>query len=330
MLRRLTTLLTMVLLLTSMGCDDDDSSTGPQTPESTARIYFAENPQDCSNSLIRAIDVGQDAAETVITLNGPDSVRDLAIDSEAGWIYYTFSGSGANDEDTVRRIRVDGTSPETLATYGLGELTPDGIALDPANDAVYWLAANGCSPCPSCGDCSEIVQAGLTGANPTAVHTITGTANPSNIAIDPTASQAYWTDNQYAPDIRRVDTDGTDQTTVYERPVGESNGVDDVEVDVAAGLIYWLEDEGIGDAVEINRANLDGSDVQTLLTVGGSRASTPRGLALDPQAGKLYWTESGYCNDTPSGRLRRANLDGTGVETVLDGLGVLVAIEVVS
>jgi hypothetical protein len=28
------------------------------------------------------------------------------------------------------------------------------------------------------------------------------------------------------------------------------------------------------------------------------------------------------------GRIRRANLDGTGIETVLDNLGVLIAIEV--
>ena len=42
---------------------------------------------------------------------------------------------------------------------------------------------------------------------------------------------------------------------------------------------------------------------------------SPRGLALDAEAGKLYWTDSG------TGKIQRANLDGTEVEDlVTEGL----------
>lgn len=39
--------------------------------------------------------------------------------------------------------------------------------------------------------------------------------------------------------------------------------------------------------------------------------------------------ESDFCNNDITGRIRRANLDGSGVETVVDQLGVLVALEIV-
>jgi hypothetical protein len=50
---------------------------------------------------------------------------------------------------------------------------------------------------------------------------------------------------------------------------------------------------------------------------------------VDDAGGKIYWTESGFCGDAPTGRIRRANLDGSGLETIVDDLQLLTAIEVV-
>ena len=56
----------------------------------------------------------------------------------------------------------------------------------------------------------------------------------------------------------------------------------------------------------MRRANLNGSGVETLLASGGNSPWIPDvGLS----AGKIYWTEIGS-----SKRIRRANLDGTGVQ----------------
>ena len=55
--------------------------------------------------------------------------------------------------------------------------------------------------------------------------------------------------------------------------------------------------------------NYDGTNLQELFPSGFSAA-----VALDLTAQKLYWTEY------DSGKIRRANFDGSGVEGVLDGL----------
>jgi len=59
----------------------------------------------------------------------------------------------------------------------------------------------------------------------------------------------------------------------------------------------------------IFRANLDGTNIECLLNflLSGSSCQ-PWGIALDVPAGKMYWT------DYLLKRLRRANLDGTGME----------------
>ncbi len=48
--------------------------------------------------------------------------------------------------------------------------------------------------------------------------------------------------------------------------------------------------------------------MQDLVTSG---LSEPAGLALDPGAGKMYWTDPG------TGKIQRANLDGSGVEDLV-------------
>ena len=75
---------------------------------------------------------------------------------------------------------------------------------------------------------------------------------------------------------------------------------------VQAGLtskVYWTElNPGV-----INQANLNGSNIQALsITALGS----PIDVAIDPVGDKLYWTEG-------DGDIRRANLDGSGAETLL-------------
>lgn len=71
-----------------------------------------------------------------------------------------------------------------------------------------------------------------------------------------------------------------------------------------ADAIYWTE-TGTG---RVQTADLDGSNVTSLATGG-----VPLGIALDIAGGKVYWVDNNA--------IRRANLDGTGAEAVLTGLG---------
>jgi hypothetical protein len=77
-----------------------------------------------------------------------------------------------------------------------------------------------------------------------------------------------------------------------------------LDVDHLGGKIYWSEeDNGL-----IRRANLDGSGAEVVVT----GLHDVREIAVDAINGKVYWSEE---DATP--RIRRANLDGTGIESVI-------------
>ena len=67
---------------------------------------------------------------------------------------------------------------------------------------------------------------------------------------------------------------------------------------------YWAESDCI------KRSNLDGECIEVLYQP--SSPLTIRNVAIDQGAGKMYWTES-WINQ---GAIRRANLDGSGVQTI--------------
>ena len=79
-------------------------------------------------------------------------------------------------------------------------------------------------------------------------------------------------------------------------------------VAVGGGKIYWTSQTSAS-AGTINSANLDGTNATTLNSV----RSVPMGIAVDTAGSKVYWTAS-------SGKIKRANLNGSGSETVLPGL----------
>jgi hypothetical protein len=86
-----------------------------------------------------------------------------------------------------------------------------------------------------------------------------------------------------------------------------------VAADTIHGKIYWAGGWNDNEAGRIGRMNLDGSNPQTLFDGMGFQ-DLPVDLALDVPAGKMYWTN--WSNTS----IQRANLDGTGLETVASGV----------
>ena len=83
--------------------------------------------------------------------------------------------------------------------------------------------------------------------------------------------------------------------------------------DATAQGIYWIEYTSSDQSGVICRSNIDGSGLQELVALpAGTKAAA--GLALDVPVGKMYWTEES------AGSIRRADLDGQNVQTVLSGL----------
>ncbi len=85
---------------------------------------------------------------------------------------------------------------------------------------------------------------------------------------------------------------------------------DGVVVDVAAGHIYWtnMGNPSANDG-NIERANLDGGNLTIIVPEGGT--FTPKQLQLDKENGRLYWS------DREGMRVMRSNLDGSGIETLI-------------
>ena len=85
--------------------------------------------------------------------------------------------------------------------------------------------------------------------------------------------------------------------------------VNPVGVAVDADHIYWTSENRIG------RARIDGSRVdRNFIKAGSSDPSQISGIALAVDAEHIYWTSAGPTLAPGTGRIGRANLDGTGVQ----------------
>jgi hypothetical protein len=91
-----------------------------------------------------------------------------------------------------------------------------------------------------------------------------------------TNGKIYWADNVFGF-IQRANLDGSGKQILLRGLPGPLG----IDLDVAAGKIYWADASGI------RRANLDGSGVQTLI----AGLPDPSGIVLDVADGKMYWTD---------------------------------------
>ena len=73
--------------------------------------------------------------------------------------------------------------------------------------------------------------------------------------------------------------------------------------------LYWLD-------INANRV-MRSQDFMTGEAIVTRTGTAPDGVAVDVAGGKVYWTNMGSLLGTGGGTLQRANLDGTGVETIV-------------
>ncbi|HET9234385.1 MAG TPA: hypothetical protein VFP10_09620 [Candidatus Eisenbacteria bacterium] len=185
--------------------------------------------------------------------------------AEAQTIYWTDIGSRK-----IQRLDLEQWSVQDLVTEGVFQ--PSAIALDEIRGKIYWTET---SPADF-----QIWEADLDGRDVRFL--IEGLSNPSGIAVDPQGAKIYWTDIG-SRKIQRANLDGTGREDLVsaglEQPV-------DLALDITHGKLYWTE-ASPGDYV-VFRANLDGSEVQGIVEATGSPGS---GIAVDPVGAKMYWTE---------------------------------------
>ena len=223
------------------------------------------------------------------------------------------------------------------------EYSPANVAVDLAGGRVYWTEPIG----------KIVRRADFTGNFIEDIFTGTATSKPYDIALDPSGGKVYWSDlgdgdgtGKGNGKIYRADLDGANREELY----GGLNRPYSITLNLHVGKIYWTDPDQ-----SVMRANLDGSSVKSEIFIPGAAASgialvlpqafppepgiyfltdrnihradfdgsnvtsfshiidvfLPDSIAVDPEGGKMYWTEGGW----PT--IRRANLDGSGVEDFL-------------
>lgn len=188
------------------------------------------------------------------------------------------------DSQTVSRSPLGYAAPVVILDSLGGVVSVD---LDVAAGKLYWVSAWG-----------YIGRSDLDGSNPETL--ITGLSAPQDLELDVANGKMYFGDLG-SSELKRANLDGTGIETLVVNVDAAS-----VEIDPVALKVYWADQTND----YIGWANLDGSD--SALLIGG--LFNPAGMAIEPGAGKLYWTESLT--------VRRADLDGTNVETVVTGLNL--------
>ncbi|MFY9234083.1 MAG: DUF5050 domain-containing protein [Fimbriimonadaceae bacterium] len=191
----------------------------------------------------------------------------------------------------IRRVDTNGTNLVELVDTGGGLR---GLDVDQASGKMYWADV----------DNLKIRRANLDGTGQEDLISLSGSGEdwpfPSAVAVY--GGKLYWGD-QTLGTMNRANLDGSGAEVLFSTPFHRGLAVDSIN-----NKIYWST--SISDLKgEVWRANLDGTNRQKVLSSNDARFK-PNKIALDIAGGKIYYTD--YVVDV----VQRANLDGTGIETL--------------
>jgi sugar lactone lactonase YvrE len=256
-----------------------------------AKMYWA----DAGTGKIQRANLDGSNVEDVVT--GQFFPDQVAFDPVEQTVFWTSGLSTFPEYPTrIQRASVDGTGLQDLLS--LGDLSvKGGLAVDPLQRKLYGLDLTG----------EGVFRMDLAGG-PTEGSDLSF-SNPTAFALDVFGRQVYIT-NSHGQDIVRFDYD-------FDRDSGRSicancgNGyVQSLAIDPVRGYLYYGPMRPPHDEL-FARVSMDGTGRVLLIEEG---LGTVWGLTLDVAGAKLYWT------DPTGGVVRRANLDGTNIETLVTGL----------
>jgi len=249
----------------------------------------------------------------------PDGV---AVDVDAGCVYWTNMGVPSADDGTIERADLDGGNRVTIVPQGVTH-TPKQIHLERETGKLYWSDREG----------MRVMRCNLDGS---AVETLVVSGDTAadlgdqtkwcvGIAVDPQAGQIYWT--QKGSDNAGV---GRLLRAGIEIPAGQSaaNRSDvevwldrlpepiDLEIDHAQRMLYWTDRGDPPRGNTVNRASLDAPAGKARPEIVLSHLMEGIGLALDAPGGRMFVTDLG-------GSVYAAGLDGSKGGAILFAQGNL-------
>jgi hypothetical protein len=264
---------------------------------------------------------GTDKTTIVSNCRLPDGI---AVDTQAGHIYWTNMGVPSTNDGSIERADLDGKNRRIIIPEGSTH-TPKQMHLDKKNGKLYWCDREG----------MRLMRCNLDGSQlETLVETGRGDVDRRDqnrwcvgITIDPKRQQIYWT--QKGPDNAGL---GRIFRANVEIPKGENaaNRSDielvfdrlpepiDLELDLNNRVLYWTDRGDPPRGNTVNRAPIDVKptpDPQIVLT----HLMEGIGLALDVPGDRMFVTDF-------AGSIYSANLDGSGAQNFLYAQGNLTGI----
>ena len=198
-----------------------------------------------------------------------------------GKIYWTSQVNASSG--AINSANLDGTNAATLTSI---LAVPMGIAVDTAGSKLYWTNTRG-----------RIQSANLDGSG--IQNVLLDLSDPTDIVVS--NGFIYWTEGGNS--VRRVNISGQKITRDVAVNLDSVGGLA-----VGGGKVYWTEMTSAS-AGTVNGADLDGTNFAALATL----LSAPMGISVDTAGSKLYWTNA-------RGRVQSANLDGSMIKNVVEGL----------
>jgi hypothetical protein len=267
---------------------------------------------------------GSNQKNIVTNCRLPDGV---ALDVEAGHIYWTNMGVPYLNDGSLERASLDGKNRKVIVPEG-STFTPKQLHLDKKNGKLYWCDREG----------MRVMRANMDGSNiETLVDTSAGDARPGKdikkwcvgITVDVERGHFYWT--QKGPEkgnqgrIFRANTELPQGQTASNRSDIEllSDGLPepiDLELDLSNRVMYWTDRGDPPRGNSANRAPMD-SDVKPRPApeVLVKHLMEGIGIALDLKGERMFLTDL-------AGSVYSARLDGSEKKLLLFVQGNLTGI----
>lgn len=258
----------------------------------------------------RLFSINPDGSGKTVLVTGAPVPDGVAVDVDAGHVYWTNMGVPSANDGSIERVDLDGSNRTTVVASG-GTYTPKQLHLDVEARKLYWGDREG----------MRVMRCNLDGSNlETLIQAGQGDDDRRDetkwcvgVTVDHVGGHLYWT--QKGPSdagLGRIFRAGIDF------PTGQSaarrDDVEvlfkdlpepiDLEIDHTTRTLYWTDrgDPPYGNTV--NRAALEG--------IGGTEPEIVAthlmegiGIALDPANNRMFVTDLG-------GNIYIAALDGSG------------------
>jgi hypothetical protein len=263
---------------------------------------------------------GSDRKVIVTNCRLPDGI---AVDVEAGHIYWTNMGVPNLDDGSIERADLDGKNRRVIVPQG-ATFTPKQIQLDKKNGRLYWCDREGMRVMRSNLDGSQIetlVEAGRGDGDRRDL-----TRWCVGITIDPVRQHIYWT--QKGPDkggqgrlfragIEIPKGETADKRSDIEVFFDRLPEPIDLELDRKNRVLYWTDRGDPPRGNTVNRASINAKPQAPEIVV--THLMEGIGIALDVPRDRMFVTDF-------AGSIYSANLDGSGERNFLYAQGNLTGI----